>query len=84
MHILQQSKNIHFDNEDGWDITFKTYDELVDAYKIQDSLPMDVVLEAIENTNRLADRVEEFSLDKSYRQIPAAIPPALSLRHILL
>lgn len=65
--ILQQSKNIHFDNEDGWDLTFKTYDELVDAYKKQDSLPMDVVLEAIENTNKLADRVEEFSLDKSYK-----------------
>ena len=65
--ILQKSKNIHFDNEDGWDLTFKTYDELVDAYKKQNSLPMDVVLEAIENTNRLADRVEEFSLDKSYK-----------------
>ena len=65
--ILQQSKNIHFDNEDGWDLTFKTYDELVDAYKKQDSLPMNVVLEAIENTNKLADRVEEFSLDKSYK-----------------
>ena len=65
--ILQQSKNIHFDNEDGWDLTFKTYDELVDAYKKQNSLPTDVVLEAIENTNKLADRVEEFSLDKSYK-----------------
>ena len=65
--ILQQSKNIHFDNEEGWDLTFKTYDELVDAYKKQDSLPMDVVLEAIDNTNKLADKVEEFSLDKSYK-----------------
>ena len=65
--ILQQSKNIHFDNEEGWDLTFKTYDELVDTYKKQGSLPMDVVLEAIENTNKLADRVEEFSLDKSYK-----------------
>ena len=65
--ILQQSKNIHFDNEDGWDLTFKTYDELIDAYKKQNSLPMDVVLEAIENTNKLADRVEEFSLDTSYK-----------------
>ena len=65
--ILQQSKNIHFDNEDGWDLTFKTYDELIAAYKKQNALPIDVVLEAIENTNKLADRVEEFSLDKSYK-----------------
>ena len=65
--ILQQSKNIHFENEDGWDLTFKTYDELVEAYKKQNALSMDIVLEAIENTNRLADRVEEFTLDKSYK-----------------
>lgn len=65
--ILQQSKNIHFENEDGWDLTFKTYDELVEAYKKQNALSMDIVLEAIENTNKLADRVEEFTLDKSYK-----------------
>lgn len=65
--ILQKAKNIHFENEDGWDLTFKTYDELITAYEKQASLPMDVVREAIENTNKLADRVEEFSLDKSYK-----------------
>lgn len=63
--ILQKAKNIRFDDEDGWDLTFKTYDELVDAYKKQNSLPMDVVLEAIENTNRIADRVQPFELDKN-------------------
>ena len=65
--ILQQSKNIHFENEDGWDLTFKTYDELVEAYEKQNALSMDIVLEAIENTNKLADRVEEFTLDRSYK-----------------
>ena len=65
--ILQKSKNIHFDNEDGWDLSFKTYDELVAAYKKQNALPMDVVKEAINNTNVMADMIEEFKMDRSYK-----------------
>ena len=63
--ILQKAKNVHFSNEDNWDLTFKNYDELVKAYGKQKSLPMEVVLEAIENTNKMADMVEDFSLDYS-------------------
>lgn len=65
--ILQKSKNIHFDNEDGWDLTFKTYDELVAAYELQNALPIDVVKEAIDNTNKMADMIEEFEIDRSYK-----------------
>lgn len=65
--ILQKAKNIHFSSEDGWDLTFKTYDELVEAYKKQNALPMDVVLEAIENTNRIADKVQPFEITKEYK-----------------
>ena len=66
-YILQKSKNIHFDNEDGWDLTFKTYEELVAYYKMQNAIPMEEVLKAINNTNVLADMVEEFEVDKSYK-----------------
>ena len=65
--ILQKSKNICFDNEDGWDLSFKTYDELVTAYETQGVLPIDVIKEAIDNTNKMADMIEEFKLDKSYK-----------------
>lgn len=65
--ILQKAKNIHFDSEDGWDLTFKSYDELVELYKKQNALPIDIVLEAIENTNRIADRVQEFEITKEYK-----------------
>ena len=65
--ILQKSKEIRFDNEDGWDLVFKTYDELLAAYKEQNALPMDVVEVAINNTNIMADMIEEFELDKSYK-----------------
>ena len=65
--ILQKAKKIRFDNEEGWDLTFKSYNELVESYKQQNSLPMFVILEAIENTNRIADMIEEFSMDRSYK-----------------
>lgn len=64
---LQLAKNIHFANEEGWDLNFKTYDELVGAYEKQKSLPKDVYIKAIENTNLLADMVEEYELDKSHK-----------------
>ena len=63
--MLQKSKGVRFDNEDNWDLTFKTPEQLISAYKKQKSLPMDVVLEAIQNTCKLADMVEEFKLDHS-------------------
>jgi DNA polymerase-3 subunit alpha len=63
--ILQKSKGIHFNDEDAWDVTWKTYDELVQAYVTQNALPTEVFLQAIENTNKFADMIEEFKLDKS-------------------
>lgn len=65
--ILQKSKNIFFNDESGWDLTFKTYDELIKCYEEQNSLPKDVYIEAIENTNIMADMVEMYSIDKSYK-----------------
>ena len=62
--ILQRSKNIFFEDEEGWDLTFKSYDELCEAYKKQHSLPEEVYLEAIENTNVIADMVEPFEIDR--------------------
>lgn len=65
--ILQKSKNVFFADEESWDLTFKSYDELISAYEKQNSLPMDVVKEAINNTNVLADMVEEFEIDRTYK-----------------
>ena len=62
--ILQLSKSIRFDDEDGWDLTFKSYDELCEAYEKQGALPREVYLEAIENTNKIADMVESFEVDR--------------------
>ena len=65
--ILQKAKRIEFTNEDEFDLTYKSYDELVDMFKQQDSLPEEVYLEAIENTNVMAASVEDFELDKSFK-----------------
>ena len=65
--ILQKAKHIEFSNEDEFDLTYKSYDELVDMFKQQGSLPMNVVLEAIENTNRMADSVTDYELDTAFK-----------------
>lgn len=65
--ILQKAKHIEFSNEDEFDLTYKSYDELVDMFRQQGSLPMDVVLEAIENTNRMADSVTDYELDTAFK-----------------
>ena len=63
--IMQKAKGVYFDNEDGWDLTFKTYDELVESYRKQNSLPMDIVFEAIRTTKLVEDMIEPFELDMS-------------------
>lgn len=63
--ILQAAKGVSFADESNWDMVFKTPEELVKAYKVQNILLMDVVYEAMHNTLVMADMVEEFTLDYS-------------------
>ena len=63
--VLQKAKNVFFEDEDNWDLVFKTYDDLVKSYDIQNSIPREVYLEAINNTNVMANQIEEFQLDYS-------------------
>ena len=65
--VLQKSKDSYYGEEDEFDLTWKNYDELVECFKTQNALPKEVYLEAIENTNKLADMIEEFKLDKSFK-----------------
>lgn len=65
--ILQKAKHIIFTNEDEFDLTYKSYDELVEMFEKQGSLPKEVYMTAIENTNVMAASVEEFKLDTSFK-----------------
>jgi len=63
--ILMIAKNQHYD-EVG-DLTFKSRDEMISAFKEQGVLTDEQILCAIENTNKVADMVEDFELDYSFK-----------------
>lgn len=65
--VLQVSKDSFYGEEDEFDLIWKNYDELVECFKVQNSLPIEVCLEAIDNTNKLADMVEDFELDRAFK-----------------
>lgn len=73
--ILQKAKSFSFkkkddkedSNENTLDLTYKSYDELVEMFKQQGSLPEEVYTEAINNTNVMADSVEDLVVDMSYK-----------------
>lgn len=66
--MRQYSKNITFANEDEFDLTFKNYEQLLEMFDIQNgNIPKDVLLQAIENTNIMADSCEEIEIDTSFK-----------------
>lgn len=69
--ILQYAKNIVFQNEDTFDLSYKSYDELCDMMRNQEQyLSENVWLDAIENTNKVAESIENFELDTSFKYPP--------------
>ena len=64
--MLQYSKNIDFGDEDTFDLTYKSYDELCNMFEKQ-GYRKSTYLEAINNTNVMADSVEDFELDTSFK-----------------
>lgn len=65
--ILLSAKHKNYGDEDAFDLTYKTYDELMDMFRVQDALPQDIYTEAVNNTNLLYDMTEDFELDKSIK-----------------
>lgn len=61
--MLQKSKKILFADESDWDLTFKSYDELIEAFEAQNAVDKSDYMEAINNTNVMADMIEEFTMD---------------------
>lgn len=65
--ILLEAKHKSYGDEDSFDLTYKTYDELVDMFRVQGALSEDEYMSAIENTNRLYDMTEDIELDTSIK-----------------
>lgn len=60
--VLAASHGKSYD-DDGFDLSYKTYDEVVEMFREQGALDEAEYLAALENTNALADSVEDWSLD---------------------
>ena len=65
--ILLAAKHKSYGDEDALDLTYKTYDELVDMFRTQGALIEEDYMSAIENTNLLYDMTEDIELDTSIK-----------------
>lgn len=63
---MQTSKGMNFSDEDSFDLSFKTYSEMLVGY-LNIGVSSDDAETALENTNVLYDMVEEYKLDKSFK-----------------
>lgn len=64
--ILTGAKRKSYD-DDTFDLTYKSYEELVEMFREQDILPESVYMDAIANTNVAADMCENWTLDTSLK-----------------
>lgn len=65
--VLLEAKNKYFENEGAFDLTYKSYDELVEAFRKQGALSQADYMAAIENTNLLYDLTEDLELDTTIK-----------------
>lgn len=65
--MLQLEKHIEFSSEDEFDLTYKSREQLEEMFQKQGVLSRDQYIEAINNTNIVADMVEDFDLDISFK-----------------
>ncbi len=65
--ILLSAKHKNYGDEDAFDLSYKTYDELVEMFRAQKAIPEEEYITAIQNTNLLYGMTEDFELDKSIK-----------------
>ncbi len=65
--ILLKAKRKSYGDEDAFDLTYKTVDELIAAFEKQGALTKDEYFEAINNTNKISEGCEAFKLDTSIK-----------------
>lgn len=65
--VLMSAKRKTYGDEDSFDLTYKTYKELVDMFEKQGALSNEEYITAIDNTNLLYDMTEDIELDTSIK-----------------
>ena len=63
--VMQKSKGTEFHDEDECNLIWQDYDGMVNLFRKQNALPEQVYLDALEETNNLAARIENYDLDYS-------------------
>ena len=66
-NILLKAKRQSYGDEDAFDLSYKTVDELLDMFAAQGALTEEEYFAAIQNTNEIAAACENFSLDGSIK-----------------
>ena len=66
-NILLKAKRQSYGDEDAFDLSYKTVDELLDMFAAQGALTEEEYFAAIQNTNEIAAACEDFSLDGSIK-----------------
>lgn len=66
-NVLLSARHKSYGDEDAFGLSYKTYDELVDMFRIQGALSQEEYMSAIENTNLLYDMTEDIELDTSIK-----------------
>ena len=65
--VLLEYKEQVYPGEEHFDLVWKTEDELYEAYEKQGALPRSAYTEAIENTQVMADSVQDYEIDTSIK-----------------
>lgn len=65
--VFQLGSEAEFSKDDDYDLTYKNYDDFKKAFEIQGVLNNSIILEALENTNVIADVIESITLDTSFK-----------------
>ena len=66
-NILLKAKRQSYGDEDAFDLSYKTVDELLDMFAVQGALTEEEYFAAIQNTNEIAAACENFMLDGSIK-----------------
>ena len=65
--VVERGAGKSYPDEDEFNLCMLSYNSLKGEYKKQDVLPENVYIEAIEETNHMADLICDFTLDRDYK-----------------
>lgn len=78
--IGQRARNTHFSHEDGWTLTFKSEQEMLDAFRAQGALAPQEITDALSAAEYIASLCEPFELDHSIKYPNLFSNPVETLR----